>query len=143
MFVKVVNKGSLKLPDYKTDGASGIDLMANLEKPIVLEPLDRYMVPTGLFMEIPRGYEAQIRGRSGLAAKHGITLANGVGTIDSDYRGEIKIILVNLGKESFTINHGDRVAQMVFAKYEKVILQEVQSLEETERGHGGFGHTGL
>jgi dUTP pyrophosphatase len=143
MEVKVVNKGSLPLPEYKTKGASGIDLMANLEDTVVLEPMERFMVPTGLFVEIPEGYEAQIRGRSGLAAKNGITLANGVGTIDSDYRGEIKVILINLGKESFEIKHGDRIAQMILARYEKIEFSLVDTLEDTHRGSGGFGHTGL
>lgn len=143
MKVKVVNKGSMSLPEYKTEGASGIDLMANLEDSIVLEPMGRFMVPTGLFVEIPEGYEAQIRGRSGLAAKNGITLANGVGTIDSDYRGEIKVILINLGSEPFEIKHGDRIAQMILAKYEKIEFNLVESLEDTDRGTGGFGHTGM
>jgi len=142
MNVKVVNMGSLSLPEYKTAGASGVDLMANLESTVVLKPMERFMVPTGLFVEIPEGYEAQIRGRSGLAAKNGISLANGVGTIDSDYRGEIKVILINLGNEPFEIKHGDRVAQMILAKYEKIEFTLVDSLEETDRGSGGFGHTG-
>ncbi|WP_409227487.1 dUTP diphosphatase [Gudongella sp. SC589] len=143
MKVNIVNKGSLSLPEYKTEGASGIDLMANLKNAIVLNPMERFMVPTGLFVEIPEGYEAQIRGRSGLAAKNGITLANGVGTIDSDYRGEIKVILINLGNEPFEIKHGDRIAQMILAKYEKIEFNLVDYLEETDRGSGGFGHTGL
>src|SRR5690554_2392796 len=142
MNVKVVNMGSLSLPEYKTAGASGVDLMANLESTVVLKPMERFMVPTGLFIEIPEGYEAQIRGRSGLAAKNGISLANGVGTIDSDYRGEIKVILINLGNEPFEIKHGDRIAQMILAKYEKIEFTLVDSLEETDRGSGGFGHTG-
>ncbi|HZH93949.1 MAG TPA: dUTP diphosphatase [Tissierellaceae bacterium] len=142
MNVKVVNMGSLSLPEYKTAGASGVDLMANLESTVVLKPMERFMVPTGLFVEIPEGYEAQIRGRSGLAAKNGISLANGVGTIDSDYRGEIKVILINLGNEPFEIKHGDRIAQMILAKYEKIEFTLVDSLEETDRGSGGFGHTG-
>jgi len=143
MKVRIVNKSSLSLPEYKTNGSSGVDLMANIDKPITLEPLERFLVPTGIFVEIPEGYEAQIRGRSGLAIKNGISLANGIGTIDSDYRGEIKVILVNLGKEPFVINRGDRIAQMVMIKYEKMDFQVVNALEETERGHGGFGHTGL
>ncbi|MCR3956063.1 MAG: dUTP diphosphatase [Gudongella sp.] len=143
MKVKVVNKGNLSLPEYKTEGASGVDLMASLEDSIVLKPMERFMVPTGLFVEIPEGYEAQIRGRSGLAAKNGITLANGVGTIDSDYRGEIKVILINLGNEPFEISHGDRIAQMILAKYEKMEFSEVDTLDNTDRGSGGFGHTGL
>ncbi len=143
MKVRIVNKSSLSLPEYKTNGSSGVDLMANIDKPITLEPMERFLVPTGIFVEIPEGYEAQIRGRSGLAIKNGISLANGIGTIDSDYRGEIKVILVNLGKEPFVINRGDRIAQMVMIKYEKMDFQVVNALEETERGHGGFGHTGL
>lgn len=143
MKVRIVNKSSLSLPEYKTNGSSGVDLMANIDKPITLEPLERFLVPTGIFVEIPEGYEAQIRGRSGLAIKNGISLANGIGTIDSDYRGEIKVILINLGKEPFVINRGDRIAQMVMIKYEKMDFQVVNALEETERGHGGFGHTGL
>src|SRR5690554_4598603 len=142
MKVRIVNKSSLSLPEYKTNGSSGVDLMANIDKPITLEPLERFLVPTGLFVEIPEGYEAQIRGRSGLAAKNGISLANGVGTIDSDYRGEIKVILINLGNEPFEIKHGDRIAQMILAKYEKIEFTLVDSLEETDRGSGGFGHTG-
>lgn len=143
MKVKIVNKGSLHLPEYKTKGASGIDLMANLSEPVLLKPLERYLVPTGLFVEIPEGYEAQIRGRSGLAINSGISLANGVGTIDSDYRGEIKVILINLGTEPFEIKHGDRIAQMVLCKYEKIDFQLVEELNDTERGNNGFGHTGL
>lgn len=143
MKVKIVNKGSLHLPEYKTQGASGIDLMANLSEPVLLKPLERYLVPTGLFVEIPEGYEAQIRGRSGLAINSGISLANGVGTIDSDYRGEIKVILINLGTEPFEIKHGDRIAQMVLCKYEKIDFQLVEELNDTERGNNGFGHTGL
>lgn len=143
MKVKVVNKGNLQLPSYKTDGASGIDLMANLKDSIIIQPMERHLIPTGLFIEIPNGYEAQIRGRSGLAIKNGITLANGVGTIDSDYRGEIKVILINLGNKAFKINHGDRIAQMVLSTYEKFNFEIVESLENTSRGKGGFGHTGV
>lgn len=143
MDVKVVNRGSLSLPEYKTLGASGVDLMADLSEPVVLQPLERYLVPTGLFVEIPQGYEAQIRGRSGLAINHGISLANGIGTIDSDYRGEIKVILINLGTEPFHIKHGDRIAQMILTKYEKIDFQLVSELNDTDRGKNGFGHTGL
>lgn len=143
MYVKVLNKGKLKLPSFKTEGASGVDLMANLDTTIVIQPMERHLIPTGLFLEIPEGYEAQIRGRSGLAIKNGITLANGVGTIDSDYRGEVKVILINLGTKAFEINHGDRIAQMVLSKYEKFKFETVESLEETDRGKGGFGHTGV
>lgn len=143
MDVKVVNRGSLSLPEYKTLGASGVDLMADLSEPVVLQPLERYLVPTGLFVEIPQGYEAQIRGRSGLAINHGISLANGIGTIDSDYRGEIKVILINLGTEPFHIKHGDRIAQMILTKYEKIDFKLVSELNDTDRGKNGFGHTGL
>ncbi|HAE92424.1 dUTP diphosphatase [Tissierella praeacuta] len=142
MKINVINKSEFELPEYKTKGAAGLDLQANINEPIELKPLDRVLVSTGLFLSIPEGYEAQIRGRSGLALKHGITLANGIGTIDSDYRGEIKVILINLGKESYIINKGDRIAQMVFIKYEKAILIEVDDLDETTRGDGGFGHSG-
>ncbi|MEY8415802.1 dUTP diphosphatase [Tissierella praeacuta] len=142
MKINVINKSEFELPEYKTKGAAGLDLQANINEPIELKPLDRVLVSTGLFLSIPEGYEAQIRGRSGLALKHGITLANGIGTIDSDYRGEIKVILINLGKESYIINKGDRIAQMVFIKYEKATLIEVDDLDETTRGDGGFGHSG-
>ncbi|MDX9917334.1 MAG: dUTP diphosphatase [Gudongella sp.] len=143
MIVKVVNRGKCALPEYKTSGAAGVDLMANLDSTIILKPLERYLVPTGLFVEIPDGFEAQIRGRSGLAINHGISLANGIGTIDSDYRGEIKVILINLGNEPFEVRHGDRIAQMVLTRYEKIEFQLSDDLEETKRGASGFGHTGL
>lgn len=142
MEINIVNKSKHKLPGYKTDGSAGIDLQANIDGPVSLESLERAIIPTGIFMSIPEGYEGQIRARSGLALKHGISLANGIGTIDSDYRGEIKIILVNLGKETYTISDGDRVAQFVLSKYEKVDLKEVESLDDTKRASGGFGHTG-
>lgn len=142
MKVKVVNKGKHKLPEYKTVGSSGVDLIANVDTPIILNPMDRFLVPTGIFIEVPPGYEAQVRGRSGLAINHGISLANGIGTIDSDYRGEIKVILINLGKEIFRINPGDRIAQLVLIKYEKIDFYTVETLDETKRGSGGFGHTG-
>lgn len=142
MKVKVVNKSNHKLPEYKTSGSSGVDLMANVDAPIILNPLDRFLVPTGIFIEVPKGYEAQVRGRSGLAINHGISLANGIGTIDSDYRGEIKVILINLGKEAFIINPGDRIAQLVLIEYEKIDFETVESLDKTKRGAGGFGHTG-
>ena len=142
MNINIINKSNFELPKYETEGAAGIDLQANIMEPVVLEPLDRTLIPTGLFISIPMGYEGQIRGRSGLALKHGITLANGIGTIDSDYRGEIKVILINLGKNSYTINPGDRIAQMVFLKYEKVELNVVDQLDETSRNEGGFGHSG-
>ncbi len=143
MQIKVVKRNSFDLPSYKTKGAAGVDLKANVDEPITLKPLERSLIPTGIFIEIPDGYEAQIRARSGLAIKHGISLVNGVGTIDSDYRGEIKVILINLGNEDFIINNGDRIAQMVFLKYEKAEFKLVEELDETDRGEGGFGHTGL
>ncbi|WP_416197991.1 MAG: Deoxyuridine 5'-triphosphate nucleotidohydrolase [Sporanaerobacter sp.] len=143
MKLEIVNKSPFPLPDYLTEGSAGIDLYANISEPISLKPLERVLIPTGIYISIPNGYEAQIRARSGLALKHGITLANGVGTIDSDYRGEIKIILINLGQDEFIINSGDRIAQMVFIKYEKVTLIEVNKLNDTKRGGGGFGHTGI
>src|SRR5690554_1446258 len=143
MKIKVINESPFPLPSYETSGSAGMDLRAFISEPIELKPFSRALVPTGLYLSIPRGYEAQIRGRSGLALKYGITLANGVGTIDSDYRGEIKIILINLGEEVFIINNGDRIAQLILAKYEEIEFQEVDSLEETSRGTGGFGHTGL
>lgn len=143
MNIKVVNKSNLPLPMYKTKGSAGIDLHASISAPMVLKPLGRALVPTGLFMAIPKGFEGQIRGRSGLALKHGVTLANGIGTIDSDYRGEIKIILINFGSEDFIINNGDRIAQFVLNKYEKIEFQEVDFLDDTLRGQGGFGHTGV
>jgi deoxyuridine 5'-triphosphate nucleotidohydrolase (EC 3.6.1.23) len=143
MEVKVVNKSSNSLPEYKTVGAAGLDLCAFLTEPIKINPLERALIPTGIYMEIPNGYEAQIRGRSGLALNNGITLANGVGTIDSDYRGEIKIILINLGNKPFVVNNGDRIAQMVFTKYERADFIEVDEISETTRGKNGFGHTGI
>lgn len=130
------------LPDYQTAGASGADLHACLDEPIVLEPMERRMVPTGLAMTIPEGFEVQIRARSGLSIKHGVTAINGVGTIDSDYRGEIGLLLVNLSNETFTIEPGMRISQMVLSKYEKITWQEVSNLDETARGSGGFGSTG-
>lgn len=142
MEIKVVNKSPFSLPEYKTEGSAGIDLQANLEEELVLKSLERALIPTGLYVAIPKGYEGQVRGRSGLALKNGIGLANGIGTIDSDYRGEIKVILVNLSKEDFTIKKGDRIAQFVLNKYEKIDFQLVEDLEETDRGEGGFGHTG-
>lgn len=141
--VQVINKGNWELPEYKTIGSAGMDLRASIDAPIILKPLDRALVPTGLFMSIPEGYEGQIRGRSGLALKNGITLANGIGTIDSDYRGEIKVILINLGKEDFEIDNGDRIAQFILNKYDRVDFDVVEDLDSTERNSGGFGHTGI
>lgn len=142
MKIKVVNKSDLPLPSYNTKGSSGMDLYANIDKPITIKPMERVLIPTGLYISIPVGYEAQVRARSGLAIKHGITLANGIGTIDSDYRGEIGVILINLGQEAYTINRGDRIAQLVIVKYERVEFELVSDLDSTERGEGGFGHTG-
>lgn len=142
MKVKIVNKSGFQLPFYATELSAGMDLKASIETPIELDTLERAMVPTGIYIELPAGYEAQIRPRSGLAAKHGISVCNSPGTIDADYRGEIKVILVNLSKEKFTIYPGERIAQMVIAKYEKIEWEEVEQLSETDRGAGGFGSTG-
>ena len=143
MKVKIVNKSGYDVPFYATELSAGMDLKAAIEEPIELDSLCRAMVPTGLYIALPEGYEAQIRPRSGLAAKHGITVCNSPGTVDADYRGEIKVILVNLSKEKFVINPGERIAQMVIAKYEKIEWDEVEVLDETERGAGGFGSTGV
>lgn len=140
--VRIVNKSKHNLPAYKTDGAAGMDLCAELDEEVLLEPLERSLIPTGLYIELPEAYEAQIRPRSGLAHKQGITLLNAPGTIDADYRGEIKVLLVNLSNAAFRVQDGERIAQMVVAKHEQVEWKEVDSLEETERGEGGFGHTG-
>ena len=131
------------LPTYATDGASGMDLRAFIDEPVILEPMERRLIPTGLFVQIPECYEGQVRARSGLAIKHGIGLVNSIGTIDSDYRGELKIPVINFGNESFTINNGDRIAQLVIASYERVVPIMVSDLDETDRGEGGFGHTGV
>ena len=142
MKIRMISKSG-RIPEYKTEGASGMDLKAYLSQPFTLHPMERMLVPTGLYMELPPGYEAQARARSGLAIKHGIGLVNGIGTIDSDYRGELCIPLINWGSEDFVINDGDRIAQLVIARYEKVEVELTDSLEETERGEGGFGHTGV
>ena len=142
MILKIVNKSNNPLPEYKTEQSAGMDLRANLSQQIVLKPLERVLVPTGLYIALPDGYEAQIRPRSGLALKNGITVLNTPGTIDADYRGEIGVILINLSNEQFTINHGDRICQMVIQKIEQPSMVEVEFLDETERGSGGFGHTG-
>ncbi len=142
MIIQIINKSQLPIPEYKTQGASGVDLYANIENEITIKKFERILVPTGIFVQIPKGYEGQIRARSGLALKHGITLANGIGTIDSDYRGEIKIILINLGEKDYTINRGDRIAQLIITKYEKVDFKIVSSISNTDRDSGGFGHTG-
>lgn len=143
MDIKVINKSNNPLPTYSTEYSSGLDLRANLDNDLVIKPLQRVLVPTGLFIELTEGYEAQIRPRSGLAIKYGITVLNTPGTIDTDYRGEIKIILINLSNEDFTIHHGDKIAQMVIAKFEKADLKIVDSLSETVRSDGGFGHSGI
>ena len=142
MKVKIVNKSSYPTPAYATEKSAGVDLKANIDEPVTLGPLERTMVPTGLFIALPDGTEAQVRTRSGLSAKHGISVLNSPGTIDADYRGEIKVILVNLSNEPFVINPGERIAQMVVARYEQVEWDEVEVLDETERGAGGFGSTG-
>lgn len=142
MKVKIVNKSPWPTPAYATEKSAGMDLKADITEPVVLNPLERAMIPTGLFIALPDGTEAQVRPRSGLAAKHGISVLNSPGTIDADYRGEIKVILVNLSNDPFTINPGERIAQLVVARYEKVVWDGVEILDETERGIGGFGSTG-
>lgn len=143
MKVKIINRSRHQLPSYATELSAGMDLRANLDQPIELQPLQRALVPTGLFMALPEGYEAQVRPRSGLAIKKGITVLNSPGTIDADYRGEVCVILVNLSNEPFTITDGERIAQMVIARHEQVAWCECDVLDETERGTGGFGHTGV
>lgn len=143
MQVKVINKSKHALPAYATEAAAGMDLRANLSEPVVLKPLERRLIPTGLFIELPVGYEAQIRPRSGLAIKKGITVLNSPGTIDADYRGEICVILVNLSAEEFVVEDGERICQMVIARHEQAQWLEVDALGDTERGVGGFGHTGV
>ncbi len=142
MKVKIINKSSYSLPSYATEASAGMDLRANLTESISIQPLERKLVPTGLFMELPMGYEAQIRPRSGLAFKHGITVVNAPGTIDADYRGEIKVALINLSQDVFVIEPGERIAQMVIARHETVEWSEVEELSDSSRGVGGFGHTG-
>lgn len=140
--VKIVSKSG-RVPEYATSGASGFDISAYLTEPMTLKAGERALVPTGLFFEVPEGYEAQVRARSGLAIKHGIGLVNGIGTVDSDYRGEIRVPMINWSNEDFVINDGDRIAQVVIAAYEKADIEITDSLSETERGEGGFGHTGI
>jgi dUTP pyrophosphatase len=140
--VKIINQSANPLPAYATAGSAGMDLVAGMEAPVTLGPLERALIPTGLFIELPEGYEAQVRPRSGLAIKHGLTCLNSPGTVDSDYRGEIKIILVNLSNESYTIQPGERIAQMVIGKVEQVDWEAVNSITVTQRNQGGFGHTG-
>ncbi len=142
MKVRVINKSSHELPQYSTIASAGLDLRANLDQPVVLKSLERKLIPTGLFIELPVGFEAQIRPRSGLAFKNGITVLNTPGTIDADYRGEIKVILVNLSTEEFKVENGERIAQMVVAEHSRIVWEQTDSLLYTERGAGGFGHTG-
>ena len=141
--IKVVNKGHQPLPAYATAQSAGMDLRANLSEPVVLRPLERRLIPTGLHIALPEGYEAQVRPRSGLALKHGLTVLNAPGTIDADYRGEVGVVLINLSQEDFVINDGERIAQMVIARHEQGNFEEVEVLNETERGEGGYGHTGV
>lgn len=142
MTVKIINKSKHQLPNYETGASAGMDLRANLDQPVILKPLERTVVKTGLFIELPVGYEAQVRPRSGLAAKKGITVLNSPGTIDADYRGEVGVILVNLSNDNFTVENGERVAQLVISRHEHITWKEVDILEETSRGEGGFGSTG-
>jgi len=143
MTIKIINKSTHALPHYETEASAGMDLRANLEEPVTLQPLERAIIKTGLFIELPIGTEAQVRPRSGLAAKKGITVLNAPGTIDADYRGEIGVILVNLSNEPFTVENGERIAQLVIAKHERADWQQVEELSSTERGEGGFGSTGV
>lgn len=143
MLVKIINKSNNPLPKYSTEFSAGMDVCANLSDDLIIKPLQRVLVPTGLFIELPVGYEAQIRPRSGLAIKSGITVLNTPGTIDCDYRGEVKVILINLSDQDFTVHNGDRICQMVIAKYEQAVLQQVEILSDSVRADGGFGHTGV
>lgn len=143
MTIRIINKSNNSLPAYETAHAAGMDLRANTAETIVLKPMERKLIPTGLFIELPEGFEAQIRPRSGLAFKYGISIVNSPGTIDADYRGEVKVLLINFSADDFEINHGDRIAQMVVARHEKVNWDEVEILNETTRGEGGFGHTAV
>lgn len=143
MKIQVINKGHQPLPAYATPQSAGMDLRANIDEPIVLRPMERRLVPTGLHIALPAGFEAQIRPRSGLALKHGITVLNTPGTVDADYRGEIMVLLINFSQEDFVINDGERIAQMVIARHEQGAFVEVETLDETERGAGGYGHTGV
>ena len=141
--VKIINKGRQPLPTYATPQSAGMDIRANIDAPVTLRPLERKLIPTGLYMALPEGYEAQIRPRSGLALKHGLTVLNSPGTIDSDYRGEVMVLLVNLSGDDFTVNDGERIAQMVIARHETARFETVSQLDDTERGAGGYGHTGV
>ncbi|WP_324824163.1 dUTP diphosphatase [Sinanaerobacter sp. ZZT-01] len=138
-----IKSASGRLPQYETEGSAGLDLRASIDETIRLKPMERKLIPTGIFIELPQGFEAQVRARSGLSIRHGISMANGVGTIDSDYRGEIKVLLINMGDKEFEIRDGDRIAQLVIAKYERIEWEETKNLSETRRGSGGFGHTGI
>ena len=142
MEIRVVNKGRQPLPQYATPQSAGMDLRANLEAPVTLKPMERRLIPTGLYIALPAGYEAQVRPRSGLALKHGITVLNAPGTVDADYRGEVGVVLINLSDQDFVVNDGERIAQMVIARHEQAVFTEVDELDETERGAGGYGHTG-
>lgn len=141
--INAINRGRQPMPTYATSQSAGMDLRANLEEPVVIHPMERRLIPTGLHIALPEGYEAQVRPRSGLALKHGLTVLNAPGTIDADYRGEIGVVLINLSQEDFTINDGERIAQLVVARYEQVEFSLVETLDETERGEGGYGHTGV
>ena len=141
--INAINRGRQPMPTYATSQSAGMDLRANLEEPVVLHPMERRLIPTGLHIALPEGYEAQVRPRSGLALKHGLTVLNAPGTIDADYRGEIGVVLINLSQEDFTINDGERIAQLVVARYEQVEFSLVETLDETGRGEGGYGHTGV
>ena len=143
MNVKIINRSHHQLPEYATPQSAGVDLRANLDEPVVLKPMERRLIPTGLFISLPVGFEAQVRPRSGLAIKKGITVLNTPGTIDADYRGEIGVILINLSQDDFTVNDGERIAQMVIARHEQAEWIQVETLDETERGAGGFGHSGV
>lgn len=141
--IEVINKGRQPLPAYATAQSAGMDLRANIPEPFTLQPLERRLIPTGLYIALPEGYEAQVRPRSGLALKHGITVLNSPGTIDSDYRGELMVLLINLSQNTFTVNDGERIAQLVIARHEQAVLSAVEVLDKTERGAGGYGHTGV
>ena len=141
--INVINRGHQPLPCYATAQSAGMDLRANLDEPVTLQPMERRLIPTGLYIALPAGYEAQVRPRSGLALKQGITVLNAPGTIDADYRGEVGVLLINLSQQPFTINDGERIAQMIIARHEQAELIEVETLDETERGAGGYGHTGV
>ena len=143
MKIEIVNHGHQPLPQYATEQSAGMDLRANIDAPVVLQPMERRLIPTGLHIALPPGYEAQVRPRSGLALKHGITVLNAPGTIDADYRGDIGVVLINLSDQPFTVNDGERIAQMVIARHETAEFIEVETLNETERGEGGYGHTGV